>query len=249
MLRARDEDLLPVDDVAVAASHRRRLDARGLGAGLGLGHAERLEAQLAFGDLRQIAPLLLVAAVTKQRAHRVHLRVRGRGVAAGCVDLLDDQRRLCHTETGAAVLGRDQRAEPARLGERVDESLRVLALGSRSRQYSSGNCAQSARIAARTDSCSSVRPKSILLARHGNVRLGAFRFQTIMVRFDDDEGAVLLVPRCGPSRCPALGATATRVPRAPPSPSRACRRGRRVRQASPRPAEGVSRDRLARSVP
>ena len=45
------------------------------------------------GDPRQVALLLLLGAVPQQRAHRVHLRVAGAGVAAGGVDLLEDHAR------------------------------------------------------------------------------------------------------------------------------------------------------------
>src|SRR6185369_9485959 len=66
-LHARDENLLPVDDVLVAPPYRRRLDARGLRAGVGLGDGEGLEAQFAGRDLRQVSFFLLGAAVAEQR--------------------------------------------------------------------------------------------------------------------------------------------------------------------------------------
>src|SRR3712207_8264943 len=53
-LDARDPDFLAVHHVAVAAPDGGRLDAGRLRAGIGLGHGEGLEAQLAAGDLRQV---------------------------------------------------------------------------------------------------------------------------------------------------------------------------------------------------
>ena len=44
------------------------------------------------------------------------------------VDLLEDDRRVRLAETAAAVLLRDQRAEPAVLGEALDEFGRVRLL-------------------------------------------------------------------------------------------------------------------------
>ena len=55
MLGARGPDLLAVDDVAVGAcGGARGLDPRRVGAGVGLGHGEGLQAQLAGGDPRQV---------------------------------------------------------------------------------------------------------------------------------------------------------------------------------------------------
>ena len=45
------------------------------------------------------------------------------------VDLLHDHRGLGQAEAGAAVLLRDQRGEPAGLGQRLDEGFRIAALG------------------------------------------------------------------------------------------------------------------------
>ena len=106
-----------------ARAQRERVAAR-----VGLGDAEGLQAQLARGDGRQVAPLLLLGAVSQDRAHDVHLRVAGAGVAALVVDLLQDQRRIAQPEAHAAVLLGDQRRQPAALGERRDELLGVGAL-------------------------------------------------------------------------------------------------------------------------
>ena len=76
----------------------------------------------------QICSLLGVVAVAQQRAHDVHLRVAGRGVAAGAIDLLEDQRCLGEAETGSAILARDQRREIARLGQRRHERVGIGSL-------------------------------------------------------------------------------------------------------------------------
>jgi hypothetical protein len=66
--------------------------------------------------------------VAQQRSHVVHLAVARAGVGAAAVDLLHDHARLGEAEARAAVVVRDQRGEPARLRERVDEGLRIGAL-------------------------------------------------------------------------------------------------------------------------
>jgi hypothetical protein len=108
--------------------HRRGLDLGGVGAGGRLGHAHGLQAQLAGGDLRQVELLLRFGAVAQQRAHVVHLAVAGAGIAAAAVDLFHDHRGLGEAEARAAVLLRDQRRQPAGLGQRIDEGLGVAAL-------------------------------------------------------------------------------------------------------------------------
>ena len=83
MLGARGPDFLAVDDVVVAVAACDGAQIERIGAGRRLGDAERLQAKLAARDRRQIALLLLGAAVAKERAHRVHLGVAGGAVAAG----------------------------------------------------------------------------------------------------------------------------------------------------------------------
>ena len=96
MLGARGPDLLAVDDVVVALASRGGAQRQRVGAGGRLGDAEGLQPQFAAGDLRQIALLLLGAAVPQQRAHRVHLRMAGGAVAAGGVDFLEDRGGRAH---------------------------------------------------------------------------------------------------------------------------------------------------------
>ena len=115
-------NLLAVDDVAVVALLLgARLELGGVGAGGRLGDAEGLQAQRARGDARQVLLLLRGAAVPQHRAHGVHLGVAGRRVAAGLVHGLEDGAAGRQRQAGSAVLLRDQRAEVAGLGERVDE--------------------------------------------------------------------------------------------------------------------------------
>ena len=122
-------DLLAVDDVAVVALLLGpRLELGGVGAGGGLGDAEGLQPQRAGGDARQVFLLLRRIAVPQHRAHRVHLGVAGRRVAARLVHGLQDGAAGRQRQPGAAVLLRDQRAEIAGLGEGIDELGRVGAL-------------------------------------------------------------------------------------------------------------------------
>ena len=129
MLGTRGPDLLPVDHVAVVAvAHRGGAQRERVGARGRLGHAERLQPQLAGCDLRQIALLLVGIAVPQHRAHGVHLRVAGRAVAARGVDLLHDGDGGRHREPAAAVFLGDQRGEEAGLRQRIDEVDRIGAL-------------------------------------------------------------------------------------------------------------------------
>jgi hypothetical protein len=126
---ARDPDLPAVDDVAVAPAHRSRLDLRRVGAGTGLGDTHALQAQSAAGHLRQVALLLLGAAVAKQRAPVVNLAVAGAAVAAGAVDRFRDHVGFRQAQARAAVLLRDQRVHTTGLGECVKNGLGVAARG------------------------------------------------------------------------------------------------------------------------
>ena len=127
MLDARDPDLLAVDNIAAVFLDRQGLDLGGVGAGGRLGHAHRLQAQFAGGDLGQVALLLRVAAMTQQRAHVVHLAVAGPRVATRAVDLLHDHRGLGQAQARTPVLLRDQRSHPPGFGQRIDKGLRVGA--------------------------------------------------------------------------------------------------------------------------
>ena len=128
MLGARGPDLLAVDDVMVAVADRGGAQAERVGARGRLGDTECLQAQFAARNAGQIAFLLRGAAMPKKRAHRVHLRMTGRAVAAGGLDFLHDGGGGRHGQSAAAVLLRDQRGEKARFGQRRDELGRIGAL-------------------------------------------------------------------------------------------------------------------------
>src|SRR5256885_14091323 len=104
------------------------LDLGGVRARGGLGHAHGLQAPFARGDARQVLLLLRLRAVAQQRAHVVHLAVAGARVAAAAVDLFHDHAGLGQAQARAAVLLRDQRGQPAGLGQRVHEGLGIGAL-------------------------------------------------------------------------------------------------------------------------
>ena len=142
MLGAAGPHLLAVHDVgAVVLLHRRGAQRQRVGAAGRLGDAERLQAQLAAGDLGQVAFLLLLAAVPQQRAHDVHLGVAGGAIAAGALDFLQHRRRRRDAEPRAAILLGDQDREPAGLGQRLartpsDSRARDRACASRRRRTS-----------------------------------------------------------------------------------------------------------------
>ncbi len=101
---------------------------RGVGAGGGLGHAHRLQAQFAARDLRQVAPLLLL------EPWRISVPIlyiwpwQAPELPPAAVDLLHDHRGLGQAQPRAAILLRDQRRHPAGLGQRFDEGLGIAAL-------------------------------------------------------------------------------------------------------------------------
>src|SRR5438132_252200 len=125
---ARDEHLPAVDDVPIALAYRRRLELRRVRPGVRLGDAERLKAQVAGRDLRQVLLLLLVRAMPQHGAHDVHLRVTGRGVTAVLVDRLEDQASLGDAEPGAAEFLWNERRHVAGARQLGDERFRVLTL-------------------------------------------------------------------------------------------------------------------------
>src|SRR3954453_13623345 len=105
----------------VALAHRRRAQARHIGARGRLADTEGLQSQFTLGDRGQPKLLLRLAAVTQQRAHGVHLCVTGGAIAAGSVDLLHDRRSRRQRQAAAAILLRDQCGEESGFGERRDE--------------------------------------------------------------------------------------------------------------------------------
>ncbi len=127
MLDSRNPYLLAVDHITVATALGSGLDLRRICTGGWLGDAHRLQAQLAACDLRQVAVLLLCRAVPQQRTHVVHLAVACTRVATGTIDLLHDHRGFRQTQSRTAVFLRNQRGEPARFCQCVDEAFRITA--------------------------------------------------------------------------------------------------------------------------
>ena len=128
VLGAAGPDLLAVDDVVVALALGEGAQRGGVGAAGRLGDAERLQAQFAGGDLRQVLLLLPVGAVPQDGAHDVHLRVARGAVAALGLHGLQDRRGGGQRQAGAAIFLGDQRGEVAGLGQRADELGGIAAL-------------------------------------------------------------------------------------------------------------------------
>ena len=128
MLGARGPDLLAVDHIMIAVADGGGAQAERIGARRRLGHTECLQAQFAERNARQIAFLLRGAAMAKKRAHRVHLRMTGRAVAAGGLDFLHDGGGRGHGQSAATVLFRYKSSEKASFGQRRDELGRIGAL-------------------------------------------------------------------------------------------------------------------------
>src|SRR5262245_38044318 len=126
MLRARDENFLPVNDIPVSLANGAGFDARCLGPGIGFGHGKCLQAQFASSDPWKVSPLLFFTAVPKQRAHGVHLSVAGAGIAATMIDFFQNDARFRNTESGSSVLFWNQGGQISATGKCVYEFLGIL---------------------------------------------------------------------------------------------------------------------------
>ena len=125
MPHPRDEHFLPVHHVAVALLHRDGLELRGVRAG---GRA-RSPPSTACAARRSRSWAGSSASVRSDacrstHAHDVHLAVHRAGKAARAADLLQDDGRFGDGQPRAAVLLGNQRRQPARLGQRLDECVR-----------------------------------------------------------------------------------------------------------------------------
>ena len=113
-VRLGDPRLLAVDDVAAVAPLRLAAERADVGAGLRLGHRDRLDA--AAHDAAEDLLLLLGGpeALEGARDDHAHPERPNRGHAAR--GLLEEQAQVDHPAARAAVLLRDRDAEPAELG-------------------------------------------------------------------------------------------------------------------------------------
>ena len=120
--------LEPERTIAALDLLRAGAHSAGVGAGVGLGQAEAAD-QLALGEAGEIFLALLLAAVGVDRVHHeARLDRHRRAIAA--VDPLDragDQAVADIAEAGAAIFGRDGRAEQAELAH-FDHDLAVETL-------------------------------------------------------------------------------------------------------------------------
>jgi len=171
----------------------------------------RLQAEVAAGDAGEVARLLLCAAVAEDDAHDVHLRVAGSGVAAGAVDLLEDDARLGNGHATAAVLLRYERGEPAEFGEFPYERFGVRAV-----LVEGAPVRAVVLLADVTDrEADVVQGAGLLFEQHGGIGQGARRCvkrrgSTSMDRIDR------IRPRCRPRRVRRCARRRSRGRRAAP---------------------------------
>ena len=125
-----DEDLLAVDDEAAVDALGRGGQRADVGAGLGLGHRDRLDR--AAGDPAEDLRLLLLGAEAPGRAgddQRRRVAADRRQPARG---LFHEEAGVEHRAAGAAVLLGDRDPEPAELGHLpvdVEVVMELVALG------------------------------------------------------------------------------------------------------------------------
>ena len=129
MLGPRNQDLLTVDDIAVAVTKRNGLQLCRVGAGGRLGDRKRLEPEVTGCDLWQVRLPLLRRTVPKERAHDVHLGVARGGIPDGTVDLFENDRRFAEFQTGAPILFGNQGRQVAALRQRLYRRFGIGARG------------------------------------------------------------------------------------------------------------------------
>ena len=124
------EDLLPVEDVAVVDALGEGGERADVGAGLGLGHRDRLDR--AAGDAAEDLLLLLLGAEAVGGAGDDQRRRVAADRGERARGLLHEDAGVEHRAAGAAVLLRDRQPEPAELGHLlVDRLVVVLACSPR----------------------------------------------------------------------------------------------------------------------
>ena len=156
-----DVGLRAVDDVLVAVAHRARLDARDVGARVGLGDAQAGDL-LALDRRHEVGLLLLLGAeqVDRRRRHvRVHGDAHRQPAALGVRHLLGEHERAVVVAALAAVLlgvGQPEEAELAHAREDPVRERRLLPL---LRVRAASSLTTKLWIDSRSCSCSSVKMK------------------------------------------------------------------------------------------
>src|ERR1700731_289869 len=118
MLSPARPDLLSVHDVAVSLAASSRSERGGVGSTRWLRDAKSLKTKVARRDLRQIFALLSFRAVPQDCAHRVHLGVARRAVAALPLHFFQDRRGSGKWQARTSILLWDQHREVAGFCER-----------------------------------------------------------------------------------------------------------------------------------
>ena len=121
MLAVGDEGFCAGEHVAVAVAHGAGADRLQVGAGAGLGHGDGAD-ELAGGEARQPAPLLLLGAVMQDVGRDdAGMQRRAEGVEAGIADRAVDRGLVGEAAAPAAVfLGHRGAQEPGGAGLRPD---------------------------------------------------------------------------------------------------------------------------------
>ena len=123
--RARRPYFLPVNHIVVAITHRAGLEPGRISTRRRFGDGERLQPQFPARNPRQVACLLLRAAMPQQSTHDVHLRVTRARVAARGVDFLEYHCGRAQRQARTTVFLGNQRGEIAGAGQCLDELGRI----------------------------------------------------------------------------------------------------------------------------
>ena len=125
MFGAAGPDFLTIHNIGLPLFARRAAQSRGVCTAGWFGHAKGLKAQIALCDLRQIFGFLGVRAMPQQRAHRIHLRMTGRGITARAVDFFQNRGSGRKRQGQPAIRLWYKRGQIARFGQSGHEGLRI----------------------------------------------------------------------------------------------------------------------------
>lgn len=92
--RPRYPNFLSPDDVVRSVANRFCQQLGRIGTARRFGDGKCLETQFARGNVGQVTPFLFLAPMAEEPTHRVHLGVARRGVAAGTMNLFQDDARV-----------------------------------------------------------------------------------------------------------------------------------------------------------